>query len=81
MRCKRLSPFKYINFNNFYEQGFLLVKKIVISDSVATSLKILGHPSPQNSLANATSMPPAALDVLVPLDFDPPTGFKIYAPQ
>ena len=52
-----------------------------LHDSVATSLKILGHPSPQNSLANATSMPPAALDVLVPLDFDPPTGFKIYAPQ
>ncbi len=48
---------------------------------VSTSLKILGHPSPQNSLANATGMPPAALAVLVPLDFQPPTGLKICAPQ
>ena len=60
---------------NYYEKSQILNKR------VSTSLKILGHPSPQNSLANATGMPPAALAVLVPLDFQPPTGLKICAPQ
>ena len=40
-----------------------------------------GHPSPRQGQKQATSMPPAALAVLVPLDFDPPSGLKIYAPQ
>ena len=40
-----------------------------------------GHPSPRKGQKQATSMPPAALAVLVPLDFDPPSGLKIYAPQ
>ena len=39
-----------------------------------------GHPSPRQGQQQATSMPPAALAVLVPLDFDPPSGLKIYAP-
>ena len=40
-----------------------------------------GHPSPRKGQKKATSMPPAALAVLVPLDFDPPSGLKICAPQ
>ena len=40
-----------------------------------------GHPSPRQGQKQATSMPPAALAVLVPLDFDPPSGLKICAPQ
>ena len=40
-----------------------------------------GHPSPRKGQKKATSMPPAALDVLVPLDFYPPSGLKICAPQ
>ena len=40
-----------------------------------------GHPSPRQGQKQATSMPPAALAVLVLLDFDPPSGLKIYAPQ
>ncbi len=40
-----------------------------------------GHPSPRQGQKQATSMPPAALAVLVPLDYDPPSGLKIYAPQ
>ena len=40
-----------------------------------------GPPSPRQGQKQATSMPPAALAVLVPLDFDPPSGLKIYAPQ
>ena len=40
-----------------------------------------GHPSLRKGQKKATSMPPAALAVLVPLDFDPPSGLKIYAPQ
>ena len=40
-----------------------------------------GPPSPRKGQKLATSMPPAALDVLVPLDLDPHTGLKIYAPQ
>ncbi len=40
-----------------------------------------GHPSHRQGQKQATSMPPAALAVLVPLDFDPPSGLKIYAPQ
>ena len=40
-----------------------------------------GPPSPRKGQKLATSMPPAALDVLVPLDLDPHAGLKIYAPQ
>lgn len=40
-----------------------------------------GRPSPRKGQKKATSMPPAALAVLVPLDFDPPSGLKICAPQ
>jgi hypothetical protein len=40
-----------------------------------------GLPSPRKGQKLATSMPPATLAVLVPLDFDPHTGLKIYAPQ
>ena len=63
---------------------------IVSEDIVAVAIKkacrhflrnLPGLPSPRKGQKKATSMPPAALAVLVPLDFDPPSGLKIYAPQ